>query len=149
MDAIDSFSGQYRFLSNFFPARVFLDGVSYQSVEHAYQAAKTISPHVRELFLSGTAGQAKRKGRAVPLRDDWESIKFDVMLKLLLQKFGLDEHPELAELLAATWPRQLIEGNDWDDRVWGVCNGIGENHLGKLLMEVRDHVVEAMDAIPR
>lgn len=149
MDAIDSFSGQYRFLSNFFPARVFLDGVPYQSVEHAYQAAKATSPHVRELFQSGTAGQAKRKGRGVALREDWESVKIDIMRSLLLQKFSLDEHPELAELLAATWPKQLVESNDWSDFFWGVCNGVGENHLGKILMEIRDHVVEAMDAIPK
>jgi N-glycosidase YbiA len=136
MTRIDSFSGRYRFLSNFFPCSVEYEGMPYPSTEHAYQAAKTTSSGLRfVLFTHGTPGEAKKRGRGVPLRPDWEQIKLSVMLELLRKKFS---NPELRDMLLATGDAELIEGNTWGDRFWGVCNGVGENHLGKLLMQVRE-----------
>ena len=134
---IDNFDGEYRFLSNFFcPSPVTLDGVVYPSVEHAYQAAKTLNPFERQMFIPITCGQAKRLGRKVTLRPDWEEVKIDVMRSLLKQKFA--EGTELRQMLDLTKPEELVEGNTWKDRFWGVCEGVGENWLGKLLMEIRD-----------
>ena len=139
MSDITSFTGEYRFLSNFFPAVVTLDGETYPSVEHAYQAAKTTSPIAREAIRTcPKPGQAKRNGRMVQLRPDWEEIKLDVMRDLLWQKF---QHYDLREQLLATGDRRLIEGNHWNDTFWGVCRGVGQNWLGVLLMEIREEML--------
>ncbi len=133
---IDSFSGPYRFLSNFYPVRVSLDGVEHRSVEHAYEAAKTLSPMGRELIRTApSAAAAKRLGKEVALRPDWPAVKRAVMLDLLRQKFS---HKPLQELLLATGDTELVEGNHWGDEYWGVCQGKGLNWLGRLLMQVRD-----------
>lgn len=136
MNKIESFQGEYRFLSNFWHVYVRYDGELYPTVEHAYQAAKTLNPEFRKAIAYATTGEAKRMGRQVPMRPDWDSIKIDVMRDLLRQKFT--EEPELRELLLATGDAELIEGNTWGDYFWGVCNGEGQNNLGKLLMEIRD-----------
>jgi ribA/ribD-fused uncharacterized protein len=135
MTEIAEFSGAFRFLSNFWPCKVVLDGEEYQSVEHAYQAAKTIKPEEREFIReSDTAGKAKRMGRHVTMREDWESVKVKTMLNLLRQKF---RDGPLMDKLVATGDAKLTEGNKWGDVFWGVCNGHGQNVLGKLLMQVR------------
>lgn len=135
---INSFNEEYQFLSNFFPVTVFLDGEYYPSVEHAYQAAKTDNQYERERIRGmKTPGQAKRAGRHLMLRHDWEDVKLNVMHDLLRQKFS---HGVLQDRLLATGDEKLVEGNTWKDYFWGVCNGIGQNHLGVLLMRVRDEI---------
>lgn len=133
---ITEFQGPYRFLSNFWPCDVFLDGVRYPSVEHAFQAAKTLNTEMR-LYIRdlGTPGEAKKAGRGVTLRTNWEIIKNNVMGDLLRQKFIYNS--PLKNMLLATSTLELIEGNTWGDTYWGVCNGVGENHLGKMLMSIR------------
>lgn len=132
---IDSFSGPYRWLSNFHPSDVVLDGVTFPTVEYAFQAAKTLDPRMRRVIAAApTPGQAKKLGRQVSLRVDWETTKQEVMLELLRQKFGREE---LKDLLLATGEDELVEGNWRGDRYWGVCAGHGANHLGRLLMQVR------------
>lgn len=132
---IDKFSGKNRWLSNFWPAEVELDGVTYASVEHAYQAAKTTNNDDRALFHGISAGVAKKLSKKIKVRDDWDNIKIEVMINLNLQKY--QKHPDLAAKLIATGDQPLVEGNTWGDVFWGVCNGVGENHLGKILMEIR------------
>lgn len=133
---IDSFTGKHRFLSNFYPARITYRGDTYSSVEHAYQAAKTDDFEARTKIRDAkTAGIAKRLGRHVKFRCDWEMIKLAVMHELILQKF--QDNVLRAELME-TGDRPLIEGNWWNDYFWGICRGRGENHLGKILMKVRD-----------
>lgn len=135
---INSFEGQHRFLSNFFPADVYYDGEWYPSAEHAYQAAKTLDLHTRHLISKlRSAADAKAAGRHVNLRADWEYVKLFVMEDILREKFK-DEI--LRAKLINTRDEELIEGNWWGDRYWGVCRGEGENHLGKLLMKIREEV---------
>jgi N-glycosidase YbiA len=138
MDVL-GFFGEYRFLSNFHPSKVTYDGLDYSSVEHAYQAAKTLDPadrlSIREMQK---CGEAKKFGQNVKLRPDWEQIKLSVMEELVKQKF---KHKSLKEKLLATGDAYLEETNYWSDSYWGVCNGKGENHLGKILMKVRDELV--------
>jgi len=133
---ITSFSGPFRFLSNFHPSEVTLDGGKYPSVEHAFQAAKSFGPAHRALIRNGcTSSQARRLGRNVVLREDWEQVKVSIMLDLLRQKFA--PGTALGQQLDATGDRELVEGNWWGDTFWGVCRGVGQNQLGKLLMQVR------------
>ncbi|HEX2239263.1 MAG TPA: NADAR family protein [Gammaproteobacteria bacterium] len=136
---ISAFTGTFRFLSNFYPATAEYAGTLYPTAEHAYQAAKSLDPDVRRHFAMGgiytTPGQAKRAGRRIALRGDWEQVKVEIMRAVLRSKFTRSH--VLRIKLLDTYPAELIEGNHWNDRYWGVCNGRGENMLGKLLMELR------------
>lgn len=135
---ISKFDGEYSFLSNFHPCTVNYEDINYPSVEHAYQAAKTLDfTHRNFIAKLKFPGQAKREGRLVELRTNWDHIKLGVMKELLHQKFS---DPELLANLKSTAPNQLVEGNTWGDTYWGVCNGKGKNHLGNLLMTIRDSV---------
>ena len=138
---VPAFQGRYRFLSNFFAVPIEMDGTIYRSVEHAYQASKTFVDSARIMVLAlKTPGEAKRAGREVPIRPDWESVKLDVMRSLLHKKFA--DH-DLRRKLLATGDAELVEGNNWGDRFWGRVDGVGDNHLGKLLMQVRDEIRKA------
>jgi ribA/ribD-fused uncharacterized protein len=137
---IKKFDGEYRWLSNFWPAEVMLDGEVYPTVEHAYQAAKTLDLEKRRKIRDlERPGLAKREGKKVKVRLDWEDIKISVMYSLLQQKFL---NPELKSNLLATGDIELQEGNTWGDTFWGVCKGVGNNHLGILLMKVRKELNE-------
>ena len=114
---IDRFAGDYRFLSNFYPSPITVFGVRVDTVEHAYQAAKAESAHDRVAVLRvSTAGQAKRLGQKIEMREDWEAVKEMVMHTLLRRKFAIDE---LQTLLLKTDKEGLVEGNTWGDRYWG------------------------------
>ena len=136
---IAQFKGEYRFLSNFYPVAVEFEGIMYPTVEHAYQSAKTLDMNERKRIAAlPTPSDAKREGRKLKLREDWETVKSDVMERCVRYKFTHDA--ELRERLLATGDAILEEGNDWGDRVWGVVNGVGENRLGKILMKVREEL---------
>ena len=125
---IPFFRGEYAFLSNF----ALVGGTS---VEHLYQAEKAMTPENRSLILSArTPGESKKLARTIPLRPDWEQVKVSVMLELLRWKFGQEP---FRSLLLNTGEAYLEEGNWWRDYFWGVCEGTGQNMLGKLLMHVR------------
>ncbi len=135
MTLITCFDGEYRWLSNFEKALVTYDGVPYPTAENAYQAAKTLDLTERELFTRVTPGEAKRRGKEVTLRPDWDKVKIAIMFQILVDKFTRNLH--LAKKLLETGNFVLIEGNDWGDTFWGVCNDQGANHLGSCLMGVR------------
>ena len=136
MNKISTFDGEYRWLSNFWPAILSIWGLEFSSVEAAYQAAKCAKTEDRLQFTTMNAAQAKKAGRRIQLRADWNSVKLAVMEELLRLKFV--PHSELWARLMHTKPMELIEGNYWRDTFWGVCNGVGSNHLGRLLMKIRD-----------
>ena len=137
--AIDSFSGDYRFLSNFYPSLVIFNGLQFQTVEHAYQAAKSLkySDQIK-IKKAKNPSKAKRLGRSVTIRSDWEEVKEEIMLQLFCQKFG---QSPLTHKLLATKNLSIIEGNNWGDTYWGICRGVGKNRLGILLMRVRDEML--------
>lgn len=133
---IDKFDGKYDFLSNFYECNIPFAGYNFTSSEAAFQAMKTRDPDEREQFENLGPGAAKRLGRKVNLRSDWEKVKDDIMYLIVSEKFFL--HKDLREKLLATGEEELVEGNYWNDTYWGVCNGVGQNKLGKILMRVRE-----------
>lgn len=136
MQAIDSFTGEYRYLSNFYPSPIVVDGVEYATVEHAYQSAKAMDVEDKVAIATApTPGKAKRMSRKVVHRSDWDQVKVGVMERLVRAKF--ETHADLRGRLLATGAMELIEGNNWNDRFWGVCEGQGNNRLGQILMRIR------------
>lgn len=136
MDKISKFDGDYRFLSNFYEAPVTYCGYQFTNNEAAFQSAKC--PERMAEFCGLNPSDAKRLGRRVRLCPEWESIKDDVMYAVCKAKF--QQNPELLRKLLETGNAELIEGNTWGDKVWGVCQGEGENRLGKILMRIRDEL---------
>lgn len=138
---IDKFDGEYAFLSNFYPSPITDGNIIFPTVEHFFQAAKTVNMADYEMIAAAdTPGRAKRLGRRIELREDWEEVKDGIMLEALRRKFSDDF---LRRKLIATGDAELIEGNDWNDMYWGVCAGVGRNKLGKLLMQVRNEFKNA------
>jgi ribA/ribD-fused uncharacterized protein len=134
---INEFQGPYRFLSNFWPVEIVYEGLVYPSVENAYQAAKSVDPVIRKKFTSVNSPVAKKLGQTIEIRPDWNDVKLGIMEELIRKKF---ENKELRQNLLDTKEKVLIEGNNWNDRFWGVCNGKGSNHLGKILMKIRAEI---------
>lgn len=133
---IDSFVGYHRFLSNFSPHGFYSGDVWYPTNEHYFQAMKTKDEKERlSIVMATSPGEAKKLGRLVTLRSDWDKIKISVMKIGVKNKF--DQNPSIKQLLMETGDAELIEGNTWKDTFWGVCNGVGENWLGKILMDLR------------
>ena len=143
---IENFSYKYAFLSNYAISPITMHDQLWPSVEHIFQAAKTLDKGEREYIrTSGTPSISKRRGKKVQLRDDWQDIKQEIMLKSIRLKFK--QNPELKAKLLDTGNEDLIEGNTWHDNIWGDChckncsNIQGTNYLGKILMQVRKELI--------
>ena len=130
----------WRFLSNFYEVSVAYGGLTYQSSEAAFQAQKCMTEEERLPFTGFGPGKSKGMGRRVKLRPDWEEVKVGIMEEIVRAKFT--QHPELAAQLLATGEKVLVEGNTWGDTFWGVDlrTGQGKNHLGRILMKVREEL---------
>lgn len=137
---IRKFQGNYDFLSNFYGAEVRVDNIIYNNAESAYQAQKCLDRRAEFIGLSGT--QAKKLGKLVPMDESFEFNKINLMETIVRCKF--EQNPYLTERLIATGGAELIEGNHWKDTFWGIYNGEGSNHLGKILMKVRDELNEEL-----
>lgn len=138
---INEFRGKYFFLSNFYEAPVTYKGITYRNNEAAFQAQKVSDFEKQKEFSNLNPSEAKKKGRHVKLRKDidWDSVKTGFMREIVTAKF---ENEELKVKLLATGNQHFEEGNTWGDRIWGTVNGVGENRLGKILMQVRDELRE-------
>lgn len=136
-ERIDKFDGEFHFLSNFHVSYFLYEGIVWPTAEHAYQAAKTLDENQRMNILEmNTPGATKKYGRTVTLRPDWDDVKLEIMEEIVRAKF--EQNSVLQTMLLYTEDLEIIEGNTWGDTFWGVCNGVGENHLGKILMRIRD-----------
>jgi len=124
--------GNYFFLSNFYPCDIEYNGYHYGSVEAAFQAQKC--PGREQEFVNLNPSQAKRLGRRVRLRSDWEHVKIRIMWELLCYKFS--DRNLMGLLLQVNGP--IVEDNTWGDRFWGKCKGEGKNYLGLMLEKIRD-----------
>ena len=133
------FKGDYRYLSNMYKVFFRIDGTLYLSVEHWYQANKTTNPDIYDSIRKcSTPYEAKTVGnQIIEIRPDWDDIKLDIMYKGVHAKFS--QNRDLKSKLLST-RGLLVEGNTWGDQYWGICKGIGENHLGKILVRVREEL---------
>jgi ribA/ribD-fused uncharacterized protein len=151
---INDFRHEYGFLTNFHYKQVAYEGITYPTNENAYQAAKTDSLSERNKFINLSPREARNLGQKVQLIADWDNLRYDVMRKLVRQKFrwGWER-----EALVATAGATLIEGNWWHDNFFGICYGetfkfgdtttgchickakglIGQNNLGKIIEDTR------------
>lgn len=145
---IKEFQGPYRFLSNFYeglyPIRV--GDFDFKTAEHFYQALKTDDlTEAKKIEECATPGEAKRMGKTLTLRQDWEVVKDRAMEIVVSRKFLSD--PELMPLLLRTGDAMLVEGNSWHDNYWGACSCVhcdGKekyNMLGQILMRLRKDFV--------
>jgi hypothetical protein len=141
---IEQFRGSNYFLSNFYDSAVYFEGLWYLNNESAFQSAKLNDVEKRKQFCQLSPNEAKRLGRRVKLRSDWEQIKDSVMESIIRSKFMVNE--SLQQKLIATKDECLIEGNEWHDNYWGNCNcprcqsHNGLNMLGRILMKIRDEI---------
>lgn len=131
---ITSFSGEYRWLSNFVSNPVWLFNVQYPTVEHAYQSAKAPHDEAWQRFCQFEESPylIKSKGKARPRLPEQQAI--NIMRQLIDQKFSAEPY---RTKLMETGDTPIEEGNHWYDTFWGTYNGKGQNHLGKLIMEKR------------
>jgi len=143
MRLISQFKNEFEFLSNFYTSPFVYDGYCWPTVEHAFQAAKAKFPTERWLIrIAKSPTIAKKKGRRLLLRKDWEQVKVSIMTELVWLKF--EYNPTLRDKLLDTDSAELIEGNYWHDNFWGDCfckkcsNQKGKNMLGFILMEIRE-----------
>lgn len=138
---IKGFSEDFRWLSNFYPIEPFLyKGIEYKTTENFYQSMKTTDIELRKHIANLSAGKSKRfcnkENNNFVERLDWLEIKLKVMEFALRQKFS---QPFFRMLLLATEDKYIEETNSWNDIFFGcTIEGIGENHLGKILMRLRD-----------
>lgn len=156
---VDRFKGLYSFLSNFFDNPIEFEGILYPTNEHAFQAVKDLNPEIRSrvaaiesTYNAKLAGRGKYDLRTpeevkadpngkpilVTLREDWDQVKDEVMYQINMTKFR--NNPSLKAALLGTLDAELIEGNHWGDVYWGVCGGVGQNKLGKILMRIRSEL---------
>jgi len=132
---INKFFGEYRFLSNFWGCNVYYNNILFPSAEHAYQINKINNIKIQKILVQILdVADIKRIGGVLQLRKDWDDIKDKIMYDIVSSKF---KDKRLSEMLLKTGEQELIEGNTWGDIYWGVCDGKGENKLGKILMKVR------------
>lgn len=136
-DIITRFRGPFKFLSNLYPTPITYKGNTYCCLEAAYQAQKSLDPAIQERFANiRLPYKARGMGQRIKtIRPDWFDIRISIMEELLYIKFS---HPQLKEWLQCTGQSKIVECNTWGDTFWGIYNGVGENHLGTLLMKVRD-----------
>lgn len=140
---ISSFREKFAFLSNFHPAQIIYNGCKFATAEHAFQAAKCVKiSDELKIQQAPSPRMAKYLGRSIHLKPNWDTERNKVMEEILRLKFC---RPDLRQLLLETKNKTLVEGNQWHDTYWGVCNcskhkSVGQNHLGKLLMKIRTEI---------
>lgn len=131
--------------SNFSPITPFIyENIEFSTIEHFYQAMKSTCLETRAKISTLSAGQAKRftRKKGFILRDDWDLVKDSIMEIGLRIKFN---QPYFKQLLLSTRDIYIEETNTWDDTYWGVCNGVGLNKLGILLMKIRNELQKNED----
>jgi len=151
MKAIDSYQRKYRWLSNFWPCIIEFEGLECSTLEHAFFVSAVKDHKLRKKIRDfQTPAEAKDFVEQNNLMTkDWTNKRqLRVMEELLMQKFG-GKDPLLTRAFLATEGRDLIEGNNWGDTWWGVCDGIGHNKLGKVQMKVRSKLLKEKQKILR
>ena len=135
---IRGFQGEYRWLSNFWHSPIRFGDWVFPTAEHAYQASKSLHPiDWQKIIDCPSPGAAKRLGKTMKLRPDWNQVKVENMTEILRAKFQI---PELRQKLLDTGEALLIEENTWRDTFWGTYRGKGANMLGLCLVGIRKEI---------
>jgi ribA/ribD-fused uncharacterized protein len=137
-NVVKGFFGHYRFLSNYHECKIEYEGFIYDSTEAAYQSCKTLDLSIREQFTLMKPNESRTNGRKLQIRPDWDEVRLKVMEDVCRLKFTTNSY--LKEMMLETGDRYLEETNHWGDVFFGVCNGVGENNLGKILMKIRSEL---------
>lgn len=155
-NGLNGFCGEFSFLSNFYRHKPIIVVLPYRypngdtpfsnvcicdNIEHLFQSSKTLNrEEINYIASFDTPGQAKRAGRRITLREDWEEIKDEVMAYLVREKFKIPKLQDL--LLAIPDDTYIVEMNHWNDKYWGVCKRTfeGQNKLGEILMKIRSEL---------
>jgi ribA/ribD-fused uncharacterized protein len=137
-DVVKGFFSAYRFLSNYHECKIRYEGFIYGSTEAAYQSSKSLDTLIREQFTLMKPNESRSNGRKIQIRPDWDEVRLKVMEDVCRIKFTTNLY--LKEMMLETGSRYLEETNHWGDTFFGVCNGVGENNLGKILMKIRSQL---------
>ena len=132
------FRNEYWFLSNMYPCEIRVNGLVFTCAEACFQSFKTTDVNERKKFQGIDGFEAKKLGRSVSLRSDWNDIRIEVMSRVIHAKFK--QNPDLTKKLQDTGDLLIIEDNTWKDTFWGRCNSKGYNLLGQILMNERDRI---------
>ena len=132
------FRNEYWFLSNMYPCEIRVNGLVFTCAEACFQSFKTTDVNERKKFQGIDGFKAKKLGRSVSLRSDWNDIRIEVMSRVIHAKFH--QNSDLTKKLQDTGDLPIIEDNTWKDTFWGRCNGKGHNLLGQILMSERDWI---------
>jgi ribA/ribD-fused uncharacterized protein len=134
---IKGFFYEYRWLSNYHDCDIFWMGLHFKNTEAAYQASKCSEISNAKVFQTMSGLEAKKHSHTFVARRYWDKMRYNIMAQLVFQKYLI--HQDLREKLLATGDMYIEETNYWDDTFWGVCNGVGENNLGKITMATREY----------
>lgn len=139
----------YGAFSNLYKREIVFEGEKFATAEHAYQAGKARKPEVRQWLMAAPSpsllAMAAHGLYVWDITPDWSKIKFDRMKRILREKYT--QHEDLKELLLSTGNARLVESATVDNavnRLWGEVNGVGQNKLGVLLMEIRAELAAAV-----
>lgn len=131
------FRNEYDFLSNFYNCKITYEGITYKNAEAAFQAQKENRKTDRIVYSFVDGRTAKKWGRKAKLREDWNKVKDNIMYEIVKNKFLQNEE---LKIKLKNIKEEIVEENYWNDKYWGVCNGIGENKLGKILEKVKKEI---------
>lgn len=143
-ETLEGFRGEYSFLSNMYECECEYRGQTFKTSEHLYQYLK-IDPNSPDaeswqerMIAAPTGKKAKTLTRknGFPFRpvEDLDDFRLRAMKVALWAKFS---QPHMAKKLLVTKDTTLVEYNNHGDEFFGICRGVGHNHLGRLLMELR------------
>ena len=138
---IKELRNEYYFLSNMYECPIVWKGVTFKSSETLFQMFKCKNIDDMSKFQKLNGFQAKKLGRKIEMRPDWNEVRIKYMEFVLKLKF--DQNLDLRERLMRTEGKIEENNNNWNDTFWGITNGKGENHLGKLLYKLREEYIAA------
>jgi len=134
----------YGEFSNFAAFPIEIDGRTWPTSEHYFQAQKFAGTEHEELFRTTPSPMTVAKmgrDRKRPLRADWDEVKDGIMQEAVRAKFR--QHPRLAAMLLETGNAEIVEHTE-NDAYWGDGgDGKGKNPLGQILMQVRAELSRA------
>lgn len=132
---------EFYIFSNFSSFKLNWKGYDWMTSEHAYHSEKFEDENIlKQLKETRSAHDAFKFAVANKnkYKKNWDDIKLSVMKEILRAK--VEQHPYVKKKLLESGNKELIE-NSWRDSFWGWGeNKNGQNHLGKLWMEVREEI---------